>query len=166
MTSPCLHLVFTVSSSEICIAAPKYVLPLRNIIATPKYDIRAACTRSECSCHMVTAKPTVCHRVVNFVRWYTVITRYEDGKRTWAGTRLLWIRSWGGAHIVLHSDGLRTCACRLCLHIAIYILVQQYIFQSGNTYFRATIHISDQQYIFQSSITYFRGVGMHTASTR
>ena len=36
-------------------------------------------------------------------------------------------------------------------YLAIYILVQQYIFQSGNTYFRAAMHISEQQYIFQRS---------------
>ena len=34
--------------------------------------------------------------------------------------------------------------------VEIYILVQQCIFQSRNTY------ISEQQYIFQSTITYFR----------
>ena len=50
--------------------------------------------------------------------------------------------------------------------VAIYILVQQYIFQSGNTYFIALIYISEQQYIFQSSITYFRGGGMHMVRAR
>ena len=40
------------------------------------------------------------------------------------GTRPLWTRSWGGAHIVLYSDGLLTCACRL-----------DNIFRSGNIYF-------------------------------
>ena len=57
-----------------------------------------------------------------------------------AGTRPLWTRSWGGAHIILHRDGLRTCACRL-----------DNIFWSGNIYFGATIH---------------RGGGMHTVRTR
>ena len=66
--------------------------------------------------------------------------------------------SWGGAHIVLHSDGLRTCACRLdnifrsgniYFGAAIHISEPQCIFQSGNTYFRAAINISDQHYIFQ-----------------
>ena len=63
------------------------------------------------------------------------------------GTRPLWTRSWGGAHIVLHRDGLLTCACRLdnIFQVAIYILVQQYIFQSGKTYFRATKDILEHQ---------------------
>ena len=72
-------------------------------------------------------------------------TRYEDGKRTWAGTRPLWTRSWGGAHIILYSNSLRTCACRL-----------DNIFRSGNIYFGAAIHISEPQYIFQNNNTYFR----------
>ena len=54
------HRVYT-ASSEICNVAlryvlhatPKYVFPLRNML---------------CSRHMAPAKPTVCHRVVNFVR--------------------------------------------------------------------------------------------------
>ena len=50
--------------------------------------------------------------------------------------------------------------------VEIYILVQQYIFQSRNAYFRTTIHISEHHYIFQSTITYFRGGGMHTVRTR
>ena len=86
-------------------------------------------------------------------------TRWEPGMRTvrgrGAGTRPLLTRSWGGAHIVLYSDGLRTCACRL-----------DSIFRSGNIYFGAVIHISERQNIFQSSITYFRGGGMHTVRTR
>ena len=63
----------------------------------------------------------------------------------WAGTRPLWTRSWGGAHILLHSDGFRTCACRL-----------DNIFRSGSIYFGAAIHIADRQYIFQSGNIYFR----------
>ena len=86
-------------------------------------------------------------------------TRWEPGMRTvrgrGAGTRSLLTRSWGGAHIALYSDGLRTCACRL-----------DSIFRSGNIYFGAVIHISERQNIFQSSITYFRGGGMHTVKTR
>ena len=75
-----------------------------------------------------------------------------------AGTRPLWTGSWGGAHIVLYNDGLRTCACRLdnifrsgniYFGAAIHIADPQYIFQSGNTYFSAAIHISEQHYIFQ-----------------
>ena len=62
-----------------------------------------------------------------------------------AGTRPLWTRSRGGAHIVLYSDGLLTCACRL-----------DDIFRSDNIYFGASIHISERQYIFQSSNRYFR----------
>ena len=62
-----------------------------------------------------------------------------------AGTRPLWTRLWGGAHIVLYSDGLLTCAC--CL---------DKIFRSDNIYFGASIHISERQYIFQSSNRYFR----------
>ena len=62
-----------------------------------------------------------------------------------AGTRPLWTRSWGGAHIVLYSDVLLTCACRL-----------DNIFRSDNIYFGASIHISEQQKIFQSSNRYFR----------
>ena len=62
-----------------------------------------------------------------------------------AGTRPLWTRSWGGAHIVLYSDVLLTCACRL-----------DNIFRSDNIYFGASIHISERQYIFQSSKRYFR----------
>ena len=62
-----------------------------------------------------------------------------------AGMRLLWTLSWGGAHIVLYSGGLLTCACRL-----------DNIFRSDNIYFGAAIHISERQYIFQSSNTYFR----------
>ena len=62
-----------------------------------------------------------------------------------AGTRPLWTRSWGVAHIVLHSDVLLTCACRL-----------DNIFRSDNIYFGASIHISERQYIFQSSKRYFR----------
>ena len=50
-----------------------------------------------------------------------------------------------GAHIVLYSDGLLTCACRL-----------DNIFRSGNIYFGAAIHISERQNIFQSDKTYFR----------
>ena len=74
------------------------------------------------------------------------------------GTGPLWTRSWDGAHIVLYSDGLLTCACRLDNIFRsgnIYILVQQYIFQSGKTfqsgkiYFRASIDILEQHYIFQ-----------------
>ena len=74
-----------------------------------------------------------------------------------AGARPLWTRSWGGAHTVLHSDSLRTCACRLdnifrsgniYFGAAIHISEPQYIFQSSNTYFRAAVHISEQQYIF------------------
>ena len=61
------------------------------------------------------------------------------------GTRSLWTRSWGGSHIVLYSDGLLTCACRL-----------DNIFRSDNIYFGAAIHISERQYIFQSSNIYFR----------
>ena len=59
--------------------------------------------------------------------------------------------SWGGAHIVLYSDGLRTYTCRLdnIFRSGNIYFVQQYIFQSGNTYFRATMHISEQHYIFQ-----------------
>ena len=75
--------------------------------------------------------------------------RCEPGIRTvrgrGAGTRPLWTRSWGGAHIILYSDGLRACACRL-----------NNIFRSGNIYFGATIHTSEPQYIFQNNITYFR----------
>ena len=51
--SPCPRRVHT-TSSEICNAARKYVLPLWNMycrfeicIATPKYVIQAACTRSQ-----------------------------------------------------------------------------------------------------------------------
>ena len=75
-----------------------------------------------------------------------------------AGTRPLWTRSWAGAHIVLYSDGLRTCACRLdnifrsgniYFGATIHISEPQYILQRHNTYFRATIHISEQHYIFQ-----------------
>ena len=96
-----------------------------------------------------------------------------------AGTRPLWTRSWGGAHIVLYSDGLLTCACRLdnifrsgniYFGAAIHISERQYIFQNGKTYFqsgstyfraavhifRAAVHISERQYIFQSSNIYFR----------
>ena len=62
-----------------------------------------------------------------------------------AGTRPLWTRSWGVAHIVLYSDVLLTCACRL-----------DNIFRSDNIYFGASIHISERQYIFQSSKRYFR----------
>ena len=62
-----------------------------------------------------------------------------------AGSRPLWTRSWGGAHIVLYSDGLLTCACRL-----------DNIFRSDNIYFGASIHISERQYIFQSINRYFR----------
>ena len=62
-----------------------------------------------------------------------------------AGTRPLWTRSWGGAHIVLYSDGLLTCACRL-----------DNIFRSGNIYFGAAIHFSEWQNIFQSGKRYFR----------
>ena len=62
-----------------------------------------------------------------------------------AGTRPLWTRSWSGAHIVLYSDVLLTCACRL-----------DNIFRSDNIYFGASIHISERQYIFQSSKRYFR----------
>ena len=60
------------------------------------------------------------------------------------GTRPLWTRSWGVANIVLYSDGLLTCACRL-----------DNIFRSGNIYFGAAIHffraakhISERQKIF------------------
>ena len=75
-----------------------------------------------------------------------------------AGTRPVWTRSWGGAHIVLYCDGLGTCACRLdnifrtgniYFGAAIHISEPQCIFQSGNTYFRAAINISEQHYIFQ-----------------
>ena len=62
-----------------------------------------------------------------------------------AGTRPLWTRSWGGAHIVLYSVVLLTCACRL-----------DNIFRSDNIYFGASIHISERQYIFQRSKRYFR----------
>ena len=51
----------------------------------------------------------------------------------------------GGAHIVLCSHGLLTCACRL-----------DNIFRSGNIYFGAAIHFSERQNIFQSGKTYFR----------
>ena len=60
-----------------------------------------------------------------------------------------------GAHILLHSDGLRTCACRL-----------DNIFRSGNIYVGAAIYISEWQYIFQTGNTYLRGGGMHTVRTR
>ena len=95
-----------------------------------------------------------------YKRWHTVRTQYEDGKRTWG-------RYEAVMDIVLYSDGLRTCACRLdnifrsgniYVGAAIHIPEPQYIFQSRNTY------ISEQQ--FQSSITYFRGGGMHTVITR
>ena len=62
-----------------------------------------------------------------------------------AGMRPLWTRLWGGAHIVLYSDGLLTCACRL-----------DNIFRSDNIYFGASIHISERQYIFQRINRYFR----------
>ena len=68
-----------------------------------------------------------------------------------AGMRTSWIRSWGGAHIVLYSDGLFRSG-NIYLGAAIHISEPQYIhfvFQSGNTYFRAAIHISEQHYIFQ-----------------
>ena len=61
------------------------------------------------------------------------------------GTRPLWTRSWGGAHIVLYSDGLLTCACRL-----------DNIIRSGNIYFGAAIHFSGRQNIFQSGKRYLR----------
>ena len=62
-----------------------------------------------------------------------------------ASTRPLLTRSCGGAHSVLYSDGLLTCAYRL-----------DNIFRSDNIYFGAAIHISERQYIFQSRNTYFR----------
>ena len=46
--------------SEICIDAPKYILSLRKCYPDGMHTL--------CSCHMAPAKPTVCHRVVNFVR--------------------------------------------------------------------------------------------------
>ena len=61
------------------------------------------------------------------------------------GTRPLWTRSWGGAHIVLYSDGLLTCACRL-----------DNIFRNGNIYFGAAIHFSKRKNIFPSGKRYFR----------
>ena len=66
--------------------------------------------------------------------------------------------SFVGARILLYSDGLRTCACRLdnifrsgniYFGAAIHISEQKYIFGSGNIYFRAAINISEQHYIFQ-----------------
>ena len=86
-------------------------------------------------------------------------TRYEDGKRTWGRyiTRPLLTRSWGGAHIVLYSDGLLTYIClnnifrsdTIYFGAAIHISERQYIFQSRNTYFRAAIDILEQHYISQ-----------------
>ena len=74
-------------------------------------------------------------------------TQYEHGKRTGAGTRPLWTRSWSGAHILLHSDGLRTCACRLdnIFRSGNIYFGAAIIFQSGNAYFHASINISEQQ---------------------
>ena len=75
-----------------------------------------------------------------------------------ACTRPLWTSLWGGVHILLYSDGLRTCACwldnifrsgNIYVGAAIHISERQYIFQSSNIYFRAAIHISEQHYIFQ-----------------
>ena len=67
--------------------------------------------------------------------------RTVRGRR--AGTRPLWTRSWGGAHIVLSSDGFRTCACRL-----------DNIFRSGNIYFGAAIHITYGEVCAQSAFQY------------
>ena len=81
-----------------------------------------------------------------YKRWHTVRTRYEDGKRT------LWTRLWGGAHtycIVIVCERVHAIWITY-FGVEIYILVQQYIFQSCN------IYISERQYIFQSSSTYFR----------
>ena len=59
---------------------------------------------------------------------------------------------------LLHSDGLRTCACRLDnifrsgnIYFGAAIILQSgnYTFQSGNIYFRAAINISEQHHIFQ-----------------
>ena len=89
-------------------------------------------------------------------------TRWEPGMRTvrgrGAGTRPL----WGFYGPVCGVVPIFYCIVMVCerVHavsisyfgVAIYILVQQYIFQSSNTYFRVAIHISQQQYIFQSSI--------------
>ena len=89
-------------------------------------------------------------------------TRWEPGMRTVGGrgpgTRPLWTRSWGSAHIILHSDGLLTCACRpdnifrsgnIYFGVAIHFSGRQNIFQSGKRYFRASIDILEQHYIFQ-----------------
>ena len=64
-----------------------------------------------------------------------------------AGTRPLWTRSWDGAHILLYSDGLRTCACRLdnIFRSGNIYFGAAIIFQSGNIYFKAAIYISEQQ---------------------
>ena len=75
--------------------------------------------------------------------------------RTWGRYEAVMDPFVGGAHIVLYSDGLLTCAWRL-----------DNIFRSGNIYCGAAIHISEWQYIFQSSNRYFRGGGMHTVMTR
>ena len=85
----------------------------------------------QCAC------PTAC--IQNFSpggykRWHTVRTRYED-KRTWAARDG---PVWGGAHIVLYSDVLLMCACRLDNIFGVTI----------NMYLRAAVHISEQQKIF------------------
>ena len=88
-------------------------------------------------------------------------TRWEPGMRTvrgrGPGTKPLWTRSWGGAHIVLYSDCLLMCACRLdnifrgniYFGAAIHFSEWQNIFHSGKRYFRASIDIVEQHYIFQ-----------------
>ena len=72
--------------------------------------------------------------------------RYENGIRTAnpLPARYLHVR---GAVVDVDPlrDGLRTCACRL-----------YNILRSVNTYFGAAIHIAERQYIFQSGNTYFR----------
>ena len=74
---------------------------------------------------------------------------WTSGMRTVRGrgasTRPSWTRSWGGAHIVLYSDGLRTCPCRL-----------DNLFRTGNIYFGAAIHILEPQCIFQSGNGFVR----------
>ena len=64
-----------------------------------------------------------------------------------AGTRPLWTSSWGGAHILLYSDGLRACACRLdnIFRSGKIYFGAAIIFQSGYAYFKAAIYISEQQ---------------------
>ena len=53
--------------SEICFAALKNVLLHQNIYCHSEICYPDG-MHTLCSCHMAPAKPTVCHRVVNFVR--------------------------------------------------------------------------------------------------